>query len=132
MSPFAMASLGVPPLMGLNDEAEKLRQAGEWLKGDPKSEQFGAAWAHVTHMANTTADPALSAQARQLEDATFGRFGFRPAYTTYVFPISPTDLRAWGSYHELRIKAASPAEAEAEYRRVMKRGDPENRHPLGP
>src|SRR5579859_568123 len=65
--------------MGLNDEAEKLRQAGEWLKGDPRSENFKAAWEHVAQVLNTTGDPALSAQAQELEDAAFRRFGYAPA-----------------------------------------------------
>jgi hypothetical protein len=64
--------------MGLNDEAEKLRQAGEWLKGDARSENFKAAWEHVAHVLNTTGDSALSAQAQALEDAMFARFGYSP------------------------------------------------------
>jgi hypothetical protein len=38
--------------MGLNDEAEKLRQAREWLDaGSPQDERARAAWEHVTHTA---------------------------------------------------------------------------------
>jgi 2-oxo-4-hydroxy-4-carboxy--5-ureidoimidazoline (OHCU) decarboxylase len=66
--------------MGLNDEAEKLRQAGEWLKGDARSENFKAAFEHMTHVLNTSPDPALSAQAQKLEDAVLARFGVTVAF----------------------------------------------------
>jgi hypothetical protein len=62
--------------MGLNDEAEKLRQAGEWLKLSPDSEQFKAAWEHVDAVLRLTEDMVLYAQAQKIQDAIWERFGY--------------------------------------------------------
>jgi hypothetical protein len=63
--------------MGFNDEQEKLRQAGEWLRLRPDSEQFKAAWEHVQRVSRS-ADPVLRMQASYLEDEAFRRFGYKP------------------------------------------------------
>ena len=64
--------------MGFNDEQEKLRQAGEWLKGDARSEQFKAAWEHVDRVLRLTEDMVLYAQAQKIQDEAFRRFGYKP------------------------------------------------------
>jgi hypothetical protein len=63
--------------MGFNDEQEKLRQAGEWLKLSPDSEQFKAAWEHVDAVLfGALADVALYVQAQRLLDEVLERFGY--------------------------------------------------------
>lgn len=69
--------------MGLNDEAEKLRQAGEWLRqrspkrGRDRDRFWWAAWEHVHYVVRNTQDPVLYAQAQTLLDeiAELFRYG---------------------------------------------------------
>jgi len=51
--------------VGLNDGLEKLRQAEEWLDNcDPSSQQFLAAWEHVTYVSlHANGDAELSREA---------------------------------------------------------------------
>ncbi len=60
--------------MGLNDEAEKLRQAEGWLRDcEVGSQHYKAAWEHVTWLLTYTKDPALREGAQKLADLVLGK-----------------------------------------------------------
>ena len=49
---------GLPPVMGLDDEMEKLKQAGEWI-ATGTDEQQGAALDQIGHVIATSKRPEL-------------------------------------------------------------------------
>lgn len=54
--------------MGLNDEMEKIRQAGEWLKLPTDSEHRHAAMEHLIHVVEYNDSPSLRAAALKVID----------------------------------------------------------------
>ena len=59
--------------MGLNDEAEKLRQAKEWLTNcDVTSQHYHAAWAHVCYVYRSTEDCELKSQSYKILTMVMG------------------------------------------------------------
>jgi hypothetical protein len=55
--------------VGLNDDQEKLRQAEVWLLTKPAtSDQWLAAWEHVSWILTYTGQPELRDQAQKIAD----------------------------------------------------------------
>lgn len=67
--------------MGLNDEAEKLRQADEWLRNcDITSQQWRAAWEHIIQVCGYCKDDSLFREAQRIAGGVLSRNGVPMPY----------------------------------------------------